>query len=95
MRQHQSVCRLLTSRIKVLVVDYEPIVLGVVTAALARSGLEAVTAQTSSEARLLFDAYALTLCLALIDIGPQMSGLDLVRSLPTLTPLFPFSSSPV
>jgi two-component system, OmpR family, response regulator len=73
----------------VLVVDGEPIVRGVVAMVLLQSGFAALTAQIPEEGQRLFEAHAGSLCLAVIDIGPQMRGFAWVQSLPSLTPRIP------
>jgi DNA-binding response OmpR family regulator len=79
----------LATRKTVLLVDREPIVLDLLASALSRGGFHTLAADSYTDARLLFDAHSPKLCLALIDISPEMSGLEFVQSLPNLTPRIP------
>jgi DNA-binding NtrC family response regulator len=70
-------------------VEREPIVLRVLTSALGQTGFEVLTARTGPSAQTLFHTYASHLCLAIVDIDRELSGVAFVQSLPNLTPRIP------
>src|SRR3954451_15442392 len=76
-------------RTNVLVVEKEPIVTCVLARGLSNHGFEVLTADTGDTAQKLFHTYASRLCLVVVDIDRELTGIEFVQSRPDLTPHIP------
>jgi DNA-binding NarL/FixJ family response regulator len=71
---------------RVLVVESQPLVLGLIRALLTNAGMQVAAASSSAEAQKLFTSFAPDVLVTDVELGPADSGLDLAHALSTQKP---------